>query len=323
MRTAKPVKIVAACAAGAVLAAGCGADGGGSGGGEGISIVTGVYPLQWLAEEVAGEHGSVTNLTKPGAEPHDLELTGRQTGEVVDADVAFYIGGLQPAVDEAVAQSETGNALDVADLVELRSATEDDGDPGHGHGEEDGHGHGEEDSHDHGESDPHMWLDTERMAETAAGLADRLAEADPDHAEDYAGNAERVREELTGIGDDYTSGLAECDSREMVVDHAAFGYLAAQHDLHQISVAGIDPDSEPSPARIAEVAETVREHDVSTVFTETLTSPETAETIASETGADTAVLDPLEGITDQSPGEDYPSIMRANLESLSGGLGCG
>lgn len=340
MGTRTTVKVVAAGAAASVALAGCGGTdpgGGDGGGGDGVTVVTGVYPLQWLAEEVGGDRTSVTNLTEPGSEPHDLELTGRQTGEVADADVVFSIGGLQPAVDDAVAEVSDGNALDVADLVELRPAevAEDGNDHGDGHeGHEDGeegHGHEEEgheeehsggDGHDHGDHDPHMWLDTGLMADTAEGLADRLAEVDPDGAEDYRANAERVRGELEAIGTEYDEGLAECDSRELVVNHTAFGYLAADHDLEQIGISGLSPETEPSPARIAEVAELVEEHDVSTVFTETLVSPAVAETIADEAGARTAVLDPLEGITEESPGDDYPSVMRANLETLSEGLGC-
>ncbi|WP_017536967.1 metal ABC transporter substrate-binding protein [Nocardiopsis halophila] len=332
MGTRTTVKVVAAGAAASVALAGCGgtdAGGGDGGGGAEVTVVTGVYPLQWLAEEVGGDRTSVSNLTEPGSEPHDLELTGRQTGEVSDADVVFYIDGLQPAVDDAVAEVSDGNALDVADLVELRPAEADEeGHEGHdhaeeGHAHEDGEGeHAEGDGHDHGDHDPHMWLDTGRMADTADGLADRLAEADPDGAEDYRANAERVRGELEAIGTEYDEGLAECDGREMVVNHTAFGYLAAEHGLEQIGISGLSPETEPSPARLAEVAELVEEHDVSTVFTETLVSPAVAETIADEAGAETAVLDPLEGITEESPGDDYPSVMRANLETLSEGLGC-
>ncbi|MDA0563215.1 zinc ABC transporter substrate-binding protein [Streptomonospora sp. S1-112] len=362
MRGRTYVKVAAVCAAGMLTVTGCGG-GGEDGGGSGarLSVVTGVYPLEWLAAQVGGDHVEVANLTEPGAEPHDLELTPRQVGQVADADLAFYVSGLQPAVDDAVSQQGDGNALDVADLVELRTAEENAAEEPHDHGGEESHGdegghdhaedehshagdehaaeedahaeeegagesHGDEgghDGHDHGEFDPHMWLDTERMAEAAAGLADRLAEIDPDHADAFAANAEEVTTLLDGIHEDYSTGLADCRSRDIVVSHTAFGYLAARYDLHQIPVAGLDSHSEPSPARMAEVAETVREHDVTTVFTEPLTSPEAAETIAAETGADTAVLDPLEGVTDASPGDDYPSIMRGNLEALSTALDCG
>lgn len=338
---------MAAGAAAAVALTGCGnagGDGGGEGGAE-VTVVTGVYPLQWLAEQVGGDRVAVSNLTEPGTEPHDLELTGRQTGEVADADVVFYVNGLQPAVDDAVAEvAAEGTPLDAADLVDLRpndpggdEHSDEHGEDGHeedahadeGHEDEHGDehaeedaGHSEDDGHGHGELDPHMWLDTDRMADTADGLADRLAEADPDGADAYRANAEEVRGELEEIGSEYDDGLAQCDSRELVVNHSAFGYLADAHDLEQIGISGLDPETEPSPARIAEVADLVKEHEVTTVFTETLVSPAVAETIADEAGAETAVLDPIEGITDDSPGDDYPSVMRANLETLRSGLGC-
>ncbi|RCV52008.1 metal ABC transporter solute-binding protein, Zn/Mn family [Marinitenerispora sediminis] len=331
MRSGMSRRVAAACAAGLVTAAaaGCGTADGGDGGPQGsdasVSVVTGVYPLQWLAERVGGEHVDVTNLTEPGAEPHDLELSPRQVGAVAEADVVLHISGLQPAVDEAVAQQAPDTGLDAADLVELRAAEEGEG---HEHGDEDGHEeHGEheeheEHDHDHGGTDPHVWLDPERMAAIADGLAERLAEADAADADAFRANAERVSAELDDLDSAYRDGLAQCASRDLVTSHTAFGYLADRYDLTQVGISGVDPDSEPSPARMAEVARLVEEHDVTTIFTETLASPAIAETIAEETGATTAVLDPLEGITDRSPGDDYPSVMTANLEALRMALSC-
>ncbi|GAA1768453.1 metal ABC transporter substrate-binding protein [Streptomonospora arabica] len=341
------VKAAAVCAVGILTASGCG---GGQEGGSGdrLSVVTGVYPLQWLASQVGGDHVDVENLAGPGTDPHELELAPRQIGSVGNADVAFYIGGLQPAVDDAVSSQGGDNALDVADLVELRTLEENAGSSGHDHSEgEGGHDHGHEESggsadesgheeghdggheesggeggHDHGEFDPHMWLDTERFTAAAEGLADRLSEIDPDHASDYAANAESVTGTLGDIDTEYSEGLAECDSRDIVVSHSAFGYLAHRYDLHQISPTGVDSHAEPTPARLAEVAETVREQGIGTVFTEPLSDSSAAETIASETGAKTAVLDPVEGVAEKSPGDDYPSIMRANLTTLTEALGC-
>ncbi|MBB4930120.1 zinc transport system substrate-binding protein [Lipingzhangella halophila] len=331
MRSSMSVRMTAACAASvlAVTASGCGEETS-EGGGAGASVVTGVYPLEWLATQVGGEHADVDNLTEPGVDPHALELSPRQVGQVSEADVAFYVSGLQPAVDDAIDQEGGENALDVADLVELRPAGEEE--DGHGedgeheeHGEEHGEedGHGEDGEHDeHGEEDPHMWLDLDRMSQATEGLAEQLAEVDPDNAADYRANAETTIDTLTGIDQEYADTLDACESRDIVVNHAAFGYLAESYDLNQISISGLESDSEPSPARIAEVADLVEEHDVTTVFTETLTPTDTAETIAEETGAETAVLDPLGGITDESPGDDYPSGMRANLDALDSALRC-
>ncbi|WP_133742499.1 metal ABC transporter substrate-binding protein [Actinorugispora endophytica] len=299
MRSGISTKAAVVGAVGAVLAAAT-ACSGGAGTGDGVRLVTSVYPLEWLATQIGGEDVLVTNLTEPGVDPHDLELSPRQVGSVSDADVVFYIGGMQPAVDDAVGQQAAGSALDVAGLVELRQVPDDAG----------------------GGTDPHMWLDPERMATAAQGLADRLAEADPGNAAAYQANTEAVVAELTGIDDAYATGLAECGQRDLVVSHAAFGYLADNYDLEQIGVTGIESNSEPSPARLAEVARLVEERGVETIFTATLVDPAIAETIASEAGVETAVLDPLEGITDASPGTDYPSVMRANLDALTTALDC-
>ncbi|WP_201294807.1 metal ABC transporter substrate-binding protein [Nocardiopsis sp. FR4] len=300
-----------------------------------LTVVTGVYPLEWLAREVGGERVSVTQLTEPGTEPHDLELTGRQVAEVSESDIAFYVGGLQPAVDQAVEQEAAESALDVADIVELRPVDEaedehaeeehghaDEHADGAAHSEEGGEEHAEEEEHDHGEYDPHFWLDVDLMAQVAQALGDRMAEVHPGGAEDYARNVEAVTAELEAIGQEYDEGLASCEHDEVVVGHTAFSYLTRAYGLEQIGVSGVDPDSEPSPAQIAAITDTVREHDISTVFTEPLMPASTAETIAAETGARVEVLDPLEGVTENSPGDDYPSVMRGNLEALTTALAC-
>ncbi|WP_040702735.1 metal ABC transporter substrate-binding protein [Nocardiopsis ganjiahuensis] len=339
--------IVRAAALGAatlMIATGCGTDGGGaddngtSPADAALTIVTGVYPLEWLAQEIGGEDVAVVQLTEPGTEPHDLELTGRQIAEVSEADIAFYVEGLQPAVDEAVGQEAAEAGLNVADVVELRPAegadehddehAEED-DHGHDHGHEDegdehaeDEEHAEEDDHDHGDHDPHFWLDVELMTETAEALAERMGEVNPDGADLYQEGAERVTAELATIGDAYEERLASCEHREVVVGHTAFTYLTDRYDLEQIGVSGVDPDSEPSPAQIAAITDVVNERDISTIFTEPLMPAATADTIAAETGAQVEVLDPLEGVTDQSPGDDYPSIMLGNLDALTTALAC-
>lgn len=307
-----------------MIMTGCGSDGG-TAGGNGVSpadadltIVTGVYPLEWLAQEIGGDTTAVVQLTEPGAEPHDLELSGRQIAETSEADIVFYVEGLQPAVDEAVAQEAEEASLDVADLVPLRPA--DGGEDDHDHEGEDDHAH--EEDHDHGPHDPHFWLDVDLMAETAQALAERMGEAHPEGADTYRQEADRVTGELAAIGEEYEEGLSSCEHREVVVGHTAFSYLTDHYDLEQIGVSGVDPETEPSPAQIAAIADVVNERDISTIFTEPLMPAETADTIAAETDARVEILDPLEGVTEQSPGDDYPSIMRGNLEALTTALAC-
>lgn len=302
MRSGAPTKAAALGAAGIMLfgAAACTSGTDGTDDASDVQVVTGVYALEWLATRIGGTDASVVNLTEPGVDPHALELSPRQVGAINDADLLFYISGIQPAIDGAAAQQAIGNALDVADHVPLRPVPAEVG----------------------GGSDPHLWLDPGHMATAATALADRLAQVDPDRGAVYRDNAEAVLTELDQLDDDYGAGLQRCEQRDLVVSHAAFGYLADSYGLNQIGIAGIEPDNEPSPARLAEVARIVEERGIGTVFTATLVNPAIAETVAAETGAEVAVLDPLEGITDRSPGSDYPSVMRANLDTLTSALNC-
>jgi zinc transport system substrate-binding protein len=123
---------------------------------------------------------------------------------------------------------------------------------------------------------------------------------------------------------EYRRGLAHCARREFVTSHAAFGYLAARYQLHQIPITGIDPESEPSPQRLRNLIRLVRREHVTTVFFERLVSPRLAETVARDAGAKAAVLDPIEGLTrsEQEHGETYLSLMRQNLQQLRSALGC-
>ncbi|MDG4799231.1 metal ABC transporter substrate-binding protein [Micromonospora sp. WMMD980] len=310
--TVRAIPRVLAAATAALLALGGAAacsDGGGGSDPDKVDVVAAFYPLQFLAERIGGDRVVVDNLTKPGAEPHDLELNPRQVGQVVDAELIVYLTGFQPAVDEAVEQNGGDRAFDVAGVAPLRDAAA----GGHEHEGEAGH---EEES---GGKDPHLWLDPTRLAAVGDKLAERLGKADPDHAADYTARAGALRGDLTKLDTEYAEGLRTCQRREIVTSHTAFGYLAERYELEQIGLTGLTPESEPSPQRLAEVAKEAREHRATTIFFETLVSPKVAETIAREVGARTAVLDPIEG----PPAEgDYLSAMRANLQTLRTALDC-
>jgi zinc transport system substrate-binding protein len=282
-----------------------------------LEVVTAFYPLQFVAERVAGHHAAVTSLTSPGAEPHDVELTPRQVASVTDADAVVYIEGFQPAVDEAVAQSENSHVLDTTSVVPLQTQAEE---QAHDHAAEpagdDGH------DHDHGGLDPHVWLNPENMVKIAEAVVAQLSGIDPDHAGDYRANGKTLVADLGELDSAYASGLQTCDRREFITSHAAFGYLAEQYQLTQIGISGLTPDAEPSPARIAAVQQEAREHGVTTIFYETLVSPAVATSIAGDLGLKTDVLDPIESITEESRGDNYIAVMESNLTALKTADGC-
>ena len=293
----------------ALLLSGCGDGSGDGGGGDRLQVVAGFYPLEWAAERVGGDRVSVTALTPPGAEAHDLELAPRDVGAVADADLLVHLAGFQPAVDAAA--EEAGDAAwDAgahADLVPLVH-------------EEDEHGEGE---HGHeGDVDPHFWLDPLRLAAVGDALADRLAEADPEGAETYAENAAALRTDLEALDTELQNALADCRVDVLVTAHEAFGYLGERYGLEVVGISGVSPSTEPDAAALAAIAGLVEDRGVTTVYTETLVDPAVAETVADEAGVRTAVLDPLEGLTDESAGQDYLAVMRANLATLQEGQNC-
>lgn len=285
-----------------------------------VEVVTTFYPLQFATEQVGGPDVTVTDLTPPGTEPHDLELTPRQVAAIADADLVVYLAGLQPAVDRAIAENATGTVLEVGALVPAPSPGADHADEP-GHTEEPGHDH-DHGGHDHGGRDPHLWLDPENMERIGSGIAAALSDLDPDDAAGYADRDATFDARLTDLDERFRTGLARCETRAFITSHEAFGHLAARYDLEQIAIRGLSADEEPSPARIAAVQQAARDHDIDTIFYETLVSPEVSESVARDLGLRTAVLDPIEGLADASTGANYFSIMDANLAALRGANRC-
>ena len=265
---------------------------------EELSVAASFYPLQYVAQRVAGGEIEVGSLTAPGVEPHDAELSVTQTAEVVDSDLVVYLSGFQPNVDDAVDQAEGGRVVDAADVAELLPAAEGD------------------------ELDPHFWVDPSRLARVAGAVADALSDADPDRADSYAANAAELEKELLELDEEISSGLADCARRTVVASHDAFGYWGERYDLEMYSIAGLSPDSEPSPEHVAELQDLIRSEGITTVFSETLASPKMAETLSSDLGLSTGVLDPVEGLSDETEDEDYFSLMRENLSALQQANDC-
>ncbi len=270
------------------LLAACGSPDPQTGGEDGVSVVTTSHPLQFTAEAVAGDRAVVTSVLAAGDDSHGTEVSTRQVAEMVDADVVVHLSGLQPAIDDAL------DARPPRHLVDAAQYADDD-------------------------RDPHFWLDPVRMASLGRDVAGELAEVDPDGSEAYRAGADRFAGEMERLDADYASALAGCRDAALVTSHEAFGYLAQRYGLRQIGIAGVDPEVEPSPARVRDVMEVARENSVTTVFFEETANPAVADKLARDLGVETAVLHPVERVDE---GQDYLSLMRENLEALRTGLNC-
>ncbi|MYT05692.1 MULTISPECIES: metal ABC transporter substrate-binding protein [Streptomyces] len=306
------IPMVAAAGALSVLSA-CSTDSAAAGGTGKFDVVASFYPMAFLAEQIGGDHVHVTSLTEPGQEPHDLEISAKQTAQLQESDAVLYLKNLQPSVDDAVNQSEIKTKIDAAGLTSLEK-----------HGNEVGGHAAEHDDHADAELaglDPHVWLDPVRYAQIAEGVGKAFEKADPDHAADYKANTAALVKKLDALNTEFKTGLADTDTKVFITTHAAFGYLAERYGLTEEAINGLDPESEPSADRVKDLEKMAKADGVTTVFYETLVSDKTAKTIASDAGLKTDVLDPIEGITAKSRGKDYFSVQEANLKALQGALG--
>lgn len=293
-----------------------------------LSVIAAFYPIELVVSAIGGDLVSIENMTPPGVEPHDLELTASQVTRLSKADLLFSIKGFQPALDEAATQSPPGEVIDLLaiDGVNLLKATSK-GDS-HGHGkEEEGHsdeeeGHSEEEEGHSDEemvNDPHFWLDPKRLVVVANAVAAKFSAIDADNAQTYESNRSAFVEKLELLDQEYVTGLQSCERRMIVTSHAAFGYLASAYNLEQEAIAGLSPDAEPTPKRLNEISKEAKADGTTTIFFETLASPKLAKTLADDLKIKAAVLDPVEGV---SEGQTYFSVMESNLSALRAALSC-
>jgi len=284
-----------------------------------LPVAVSFYPIQYLTEAIGGDHVSVTSLTPADQEPHDYDLSGKEvTSTLEGASLVAYVEGFQPSLDKAVTQVNGPTVLDLSSKVDLKHHEGVEDEEEHADESADEGAHKEAD-HDADSLDPHFWLDPVRMKSAATAIEEALATADPDHAEDYKTNLETLTSTLDGLDSSYQGGFSQCERKTFITSHAAFGYLADRYGLTQTSISGIDPEQEPSAADIAAAKKAVEDTGSTTIFTEELVSPETAEAVASETGATTAVLSPIESAPEDA---DYAGAMSANLDALRTALAC-
>ena len=258
-------------------------------------VVTDIYPTTYAVQQVAGDAVEIVQLAPAGVEPHDYELTPQQVQQIADAALVAYVPGMIPAVQTAVAQEAADRSVDVTEGIARLE------------------GHAEDDPEHEESGDPHVWLDPVNMGQMGRTVARALTDAG------VQVDASGIETEMADLDAELGSALASCTIETMVVSHEAFGYLAQAYGFTQVGIAGLSPEAEPSPAKMAEIIDLVRSEGITTIYFEGLVSPAAAEAIAAETGTTTALLDPIEGNTDD---RGYPSLMRANKDALKTGQSC-
>ena len=317
MKQNKSMKWALSLVGATALLAGCGAAGSTTENTESdkLQVVTTFYPMYDFTKQVAQDDAEVSLLLEAGMEVHSFEPSSQMIAEIQDADVFIYNSPeMETWVPDVLASIDTSDmvvicASDAITLLEYEGEA-------HAHDHE-----SEEEGANAGHShtvDPHVWLDPVLAQTEVSTIAEGLAEADPDNAEDYLENAGIYNGKLNELDEAYRAAFEGTENRTFVTQHAAFAYLAARYDLNQISVTGLNAEVEPSAAALATLSDYVKANNISHIYFENNASSQTAETLAEEVGVELAVLSPLEGITeeDQKKGSDYISVMLDNLEAL-------
>ncbi|WP_340029253.1 metal ABC transporter substrate-binding protein [Paenibacillus sp. FSL H7-0942] len=313
-----------------------------------LNVQVSFYPMYEFTKNVAGDLANVHTLVPAGMEPHDWEPTPQDIASIEKADVLVYNGaGMESWIDQvtgslsnaSLIQVEASKGINLLEGGEHDHHHEDsDGTDTHDHANEsagEAHDHDQADEatteqhdhdhdaeaeagHDHGGLDPHVWLSPALAVKEVRNIEAGLAQAAPEHAEQFQQNADAYITQLGSLDQDFKAAVTDSKRKDFITQHAAFGYLAKEYGLQQVPIAGLSPEQEPSAAQMASVIDFAKEHQVKTIFFETLVSSKVSETIASEVGAKTAVLNPIEGLTEEeiAAGMDYISVMRQNLEAL-------
>ena len=283
-----------------------------------LSVIAEVYPLAWIAQQVGGEQVNVQQLVPSGASPHDLELSAQQVEKIGNAQLVLYVKSLASAVDKAVETGKPGGSIDLAQLLPTRPGVPHEH---HHHHDEADHDHHDEAEHEHaaGGIDPHLWLDVSQMPKVVQATVQALSKADPAHKTEYQKRGQEVSTKLQNIAAEYETGLKNCQVHTLVTTHPAFGYITDRYHLTQVGISGIDEDTEPSPARLKEIAELTKNSGATTIFFADTSNPKIAQVLAGDLGLKTQVIYTM---ASTPQGKDYLQMQKDNLQALRSGLGC-
>ena len=257
----------------------------------GLKITTSFYPMYYFTSIIGGNYINVTNITPPGTEPHDYELTPQDIIKIEESKLLILNGNIEPWTDKIKTELK-GKTTQILIAGENISSP----------------------------TDPHVWLSPKLAKIESEKIANALKTNDPKHLDIYNKNLDSLKTELDKLDTEYKNGLKNCQTRNFVTSHAAFNYLAKDYNLNQIAISGLTPDEEPSLSRLAEIANYAKKNKIKYIFFESLVSPKLSQTLANEVGAKTLVLNPIEGVTDKN--STYLTLMEENLQNLRIALAC-
>lgn len=284
-----------------LLLSSCGADVQNSDNSDKAVVYTSFNAMYQITKEIAGDKADVECLMPSGAEPHDWEPSAGDIVKLQKADIFVYSSDdMETWVSDVLNSAKSG--LDVVEAS--KDIAEIDVDV-----------HENDDGHSHGGHDPHVWLDPKNAVIQAQSITDELCKTDSENADYYKQNLAVFKEKAENLDNEYKQVLQNAKTKYIIVSHEAYGYLCNAYGLEQIGIEGVMADNEPSPAKMAEIVNFAKEHNIKYVFAENSGDTKLADTAANEIGGEVLVLSPFE-----SGSEDYFTVMENNLQALKKAL---
>ncbi len=264
-----------------------------------IKIVTSFYPLYFFTSQIGGDKTEVSNITPSGAEPHEYEPTAREMAQIENSSLLVLNGGGLESWGENIKNNINKDKTKILVIKDILNT-------------------------ENNNIDPHIWLSPIIAIQMVDIIESELSKIDPNNSSYYKSNAEVLKNKLSLLDEEFKNGLASCESKDIITSHSAFAYLASTYGLNQISIAGLSSEEEPSSKEMTEIVKFTKDNNVKYIFFENLISPKLSLTIAKEIGAQTLLLNPIEGLGDDEikSGKDYFSEMKNNLSNLKIALEC-
>ncbi|MEF2550938.1 zinc ABC transporter substrate-binding protein [Aurantimonas sp. A2-1-M11] len=306
-------------------------------------VVTSIKPIHSLVAAVMEGVGEPALIVPGAASPHTYSMKPSDAANLQAADVVFWIGdGLEAFLVKPIGSlAGEAKAVELIDAPGLETlpvrdggafeAHDHEGDDHDGHEQEgdehQGHEHEEagheghdhapagEEAHDHSGIDMHAWLDPLNAGAMVRHIATTLSEADPDNAERYTQNADRLEERLETLVAKTREQLADVRDKPFIVFHDAYQYFEHRFDMAAAGSITISPDRMPGVQRIAEIQETVRRTGATCVFAEPQFEPQLVDVAIEGSEARAGVLDP-EGVAIPEGPELYFTLISDLSQSL-------
>ncbi len=300
-------------------------------------IYTSTFATAAIAREIGGNQVNVKMIVPPGADPHSYEPTSKQLTEIAKGDLFLLTGTTLEPYSKKIQESlkgtdvrfvETSKDVTLLESDATLHAHEEEGhteeehaheEAGHDDHATDEHAH-EEEEHDHGKYDPHVWLDPVNAKAMARSITVALSKEVPKDKATFEKNLKAFDQQADALDKEFKQAVADGSKKELLVTHAAYGYLAERYGFTQLPIAGISPSDEPSQKQLAALVKEARIHDLKYVAFEETVSPKVARVIQKEIGAKSVTIHNLESVTKSQQNSSYFKLMEENVQTLEQAL---